>query len=121
MTRLTNKSPEALTMRQAIERAKEIGAKHTRLTHQARQLAAQGRGNDTEVAHVARGELVVPRDLQNPEVLVALRHAAAVHNIPLEVLSVGNLMNSINPATGAPEFAHSVDDQPRVPKGQGDR
>ena len=63
MTRFTNKSPEALTMRQAVERAKEINAKHARL---ARELAAKGRGDDTEVAHVARGELVVPRALQSP-------------------------------------------------------
>jgi len=105
-------------MRQAVERAKEINAKHARL---ARELAAQGRGDDTEVAHVARGELVVPRALQNPEVLAALQRAAAVHNISLETLSIGNFMNIINPETGAPEFGHSVDDQPRVPKGQGDR
>ena len=65
--RFTNSSPGALTMEQAIERAKKIYAKHRRLVQQARQLAAQGRGNDTEVAHVARSELVVPRELQTPE------------------------------------------------------
>ncbi len=35
---------------------------------QARELAAEGRGEDTEIAHLARGEFVVPRALQTPEV-----------------------------------------------------
>jgi hypothetical protein len=71
---------------------------------QAQQLAAEGRGGDTEIAHVARGELVIPRQLQNPDVLAALTRAAAAHNIPLEMLSIGNPMNRINPETGMPEF-----------------
>jgi hypothetical protein len=71
---------------------------------QSQIMALQGRHGDTKVAHVARGELVVPTALQNPEVLWALRRAAAPYNIPLEMLSVGNAMNRINPNTGAPEF-----------------
>jgi hypothetical protein len=69
-----------------------------------RKLARQGRGNDIEVAHVARGEFVIPRALQTPEVMAALSRAAAAGNVPLETLSVGNPMNSINPNTGAAEF-----------------
>ena len=71
---------------------------------QTRELAAHGRDADTEVAHVARGEYVVPQALQTPELLTALRRAAADHNIPLEMLSIGNAMNRINPTTGVPEF-----------------
>jgi hypothetical protein len=71
---------------------------------QSQIMALQGRHGDTRVAHVARGELVVPTALQSPEVLWALRRAAAPYNIPLEMLSVGNAMNRINPNTGAPEF-----------------
>jgi len=104
MTRLTNQSPEALTMRQAVERARKISAQRFRQIRQARVLAAQGRGEDTEIAHVALGELVVPRALQSPELLDALERAAVAHDIPLETLSIGNVMNRINPNTGAPEF-----------------
>jgi len=71
---------------------------------QARILALKGRGNDTEIAHVARGEIVVPVQLQNGEVLSALKKAAASYDVPLEMLRVGTAINSINPGTGAPEF-----------------
>ena len=82
----------------------------------AQKLAAQGRGEDTEIAHVARGELVLPRALQSPEVLDAIRRAAEAHDIPLDMLKVGNVMNHLNPATGAPEF--SVMDWANKLKGQ---
>lgn len=80
--------------------------KHPELANQfqARAMALQGRGSDTEVAHVARGEIVVPVQLQTPDVLGALRAAAMLHGVPVDMLRVGNALNHINPATGAPEF-----------------
>ncbi len=102
--RFHNSSPGALTIAQAIEREKKRVAEHRRQVRQARELAAQGRGNDTEIAHVTPGELVVPRQLQTPEFMAALSRAATEHNIPLEKLSIGNAKNRINPNTGAPEF-----------------
>jgi len=99
-----NASPGALTLQQSVAGAKKRRAERQRQMRQAQELAAEGRGGDTEVAHVARGELVIPRALQNPEVLAALTRAAAAHNIPLEMLSIGNAMNRINPETGMPEF-----------------
>ena len=71
---------------------------------QSRVLALQGRG-DTEVAHVTPGEIVLPKALQTSGVLGALRQAAADANIPLDQLRIGSALNSINPATGRPEFA----------------
>ncbi len=82
-----------------------VAAAPARMAH---ELAAKGRGNDTEVAHVARGELVVPQALQSPEVIAALQRAAAAHDIPLKMLSVGNALNRINPTTGAPEFSFEL-------------
>jgi hypothetical protein len=99
-----NSSPGALTMQQAIAQAKKRAAEHARQVRQAQDLAAQGRGEDTEIAHVARGEYVIPEALQTPEILAALHRAAADHGVPLERLNVGHAMNSINPNTGAPEF-----------------
>ncbi|MBY0510533.1 MAG: hypothetical protein K2P94_10345 [Rhodospirillaceae bacterium] len=99
-----NSSPGALTREQAVAQIKKRVAERHRQMQQARELAAQGRGGDTEVAHVARGELIVPLQLQSPQLIAALSRAAAYHNIPLEMLSIGNAMNSINPNTGTPEF-----------------
>jgi penicillin-insensitive murein endopeptidase len=50
---------------------------------------------------------VVPHQFQTPEFMAALNRAAAEHDIPLEMLSIGNAMNSINPNTGAAEFGIS--------------
>lgn len=99
-----NSSPGALTREQAVGLLKKKFAERQRQAQQARELAAQGRGEDTEIAHVARGELVVPWALQNPEVIAVLQRTAAAHGIPFEMLSVGSAMNRINPNTGAPEF-----------------
>lgn len=105
-----NSSPGALTMQQAIVQAKKRMAEHRRQLRQARELAAQGRGEDTDIAHVARGEYVIPEALQTPEVLAALHRAAADCGVSLERLNVGHAMNSINPNTGAPEFFSPVFD-----------
>jgi len=102
---LRNDSPEALTLQQAFEREKKrMRERQREVRRQTESLAREGRGADTEVAHLTPGELVVPRALQNPEVMAALARAAAERNIPLEMLSVGNAANRINPTTGAPEF-----------------
>ncbi len=68
--RFHNNSPGALTLEQA--RALEIKRQRER-RRQAEELAAQGRGDNTEIAHVARGEIVVPEILQTPEFLAAVR------------------------------------------------
>ena len=99
-----NSSRDALTLQQSFEREKKRSAERRKQMRQARELAAQGRGNDTEVAHVALGELVVPQALQNPEVLSALQRAAARRNVSLDMLRVGSARNHINPKTGSPEF-----------------
>jgi len=105
MTKLfRNSSPGALTLNESIELEKKREKERRKQMRQARELAAQGRGEDTEVAHVALGELVVPQALQTPELLAALRRVAAANNIPFDALRVGSAMNSRNPRTGAPEF-----------------
>lgn len=68
-------------------------------------LALRGRGGDADIAHVTAGELVVPKSLQTTDVLTALQGAAWKQNIPLERLRVGSTANTVNPATGLPEFA----------------
>ncbi len=96
-----NDSPGAKTLEQA--RAEEI-KRHRDLRRQAAEIAAQGRGEDTEIAHVALGEMMIPEMLQTPEFMAALRRAAEAEGIPIEQLRVGSRHNSINPETGAAEF-----------------
>lgn len=100
-----NASPDALTREQAVALEKKRLAERRRNKRQAEELAAQGRGGDTEIAHVTPGELVLPDALQTPELLAALRQAAADQGISLDMLRVGNAKNRFNPNTGAPEFA----------------
>ncbi|MHB1208033.1 MAG: hypothetical protein ACYCZX_20890, partial [Rhodospirillaceae bacterium] len=76
---------------------------------QARAMALQGRGGDTEVAHVTVGEIVLPKVLQTRAVLDALRQAAGGAGIPLAHLRVGSGRNSTNPQTGQPEFFDDSD------------
>ena len=42
---------------------------------QAQVLALQGRGGDTEVAHVTPGEVVIPKRMRTPELMAALARA----------------------------------------------
>jgi hypothetical protein len=79
---------------------------------QTRAMALQGRCGDTEVAHVTRGEIVLPTALQTPALLDALRQAAAAAKIPVNRLRVGSGANSLNPRTGVAEFAASPPTNP---------
>lgn len=121
MALFRNDSPGALTMEQAIarhtaylekERRRIEAAQRTKAEAKTRakkaamaeQLAAEGRGHDTEVAHVTPGEMVIPHLFQTPEVLAALSKVADAHGVPLGRFRIGDARNSINPRTGAPEF-----------------
>jgi GH24 family phage-related lysozyme (muramidase) len=80
-------------------------AQHPKLVNalQAKLLALQGRGRDTEVAHVAPGEMVIPRAMLTPEVMELITNEAQRRGIDPRRLMVGG-QGSINPATGAEEF-----------------
>ncbi|MDX2143016.1 MAG: hypothetical protein SFV19_06655 [Rhodospirillaceae bacterium] len=71
---------------------------------QAKLLALQGRGGDTEIAHVTPGEVVIPRNLQTPAVMRTLAAAAARAGIDPRRYTVGHRANSVNPRTGTGEF-----------------
>ena len=43
---------------------------------QAQVLALQGRGGDTQIAHMTPGEIVIPARLRTPEVMAAVARAA---------------------------------------------
>jgi hypothetical protein len=78
---------------------------------QGRLLALQGRSGDTEIAHVTPGEIVLPKALQTPAVLGALRQAAADADLPLAKLRMGDALNSTNPSTRLAEFFDAPQDE----------
>lgn len=76
-------------------------------------FARKGRFGDTEAAHLTKGEMVIPQQvwMANPDLA---RHAAsAISAIGADPSAyiVGHPRNSVNPKTGAREFALQYTDQ----------
>jgi len=70
-----------------------------------KEAAADGRGNDSMMAHVAKGEIVVPVDLANhPQVKQMLQKGFEALGTTMEQFTVGHEKNSRNPETGEAEF-----------------
>ena len=69
-------------------------------------MARYGRNGDTRMAHVAPGEMVVPREVlqSNPQVARGLGRAFKDVGADPRRYVVGSTDNSINPVTGKPEF-----------------
>ena len=69
-------------------------------------MANMGRYGDSQMAHVAPGEMVVPRQImQNrPEVAQGIAAAFADEGVDPRRYTVGSPNNSVNPMTGQPEF-----------------
>jgi hypothetical protein len=73
---------------------------------QADKLAEYGRNGDVYVVHAAEGETVVPIEVleANPKVKELLFGQMREMGLDPGEFIVGNELNSINPATGMPEF-----------------
>lgn len=70
-----------------------------------RRLAAMGRNGDTEIGHLTRGEVVVPRGLlRNPQLKANLADAFKRAGVPMDRYEVGGRGNSRNPRTGIREY-----------------
>lgn len=70
-------------------------------------VAQQGRGGDTMLAHVSRGEVVVPNALLDAEdafLRQLLEGVMKEYGYDPGWFTVGHELNSINPETGLPEF-----------------
>lgn len=69
--------------------------------------ASKGRGGDTVVGHLTRGEVVVPRQLidRSPELRDMLKATFKANGGSMDEFTVGHEMNKINPQTKQPEFA----------------
>jgi hypothetical protein len=71
---------------------------------QADVLALRGRGGNNRVVHVKPGEILVPRQLQTPALMVLLADAARAAGIDPDRLRIGSSRNATNPFTGQAEF-----------------
>lgn len=69
-----------------------------------KEIAAKGRYGDTELAHVARGEVIVPTDVNDDDLMDAIKKAFKKKKVPLERYIVGTKLNSRNPETGMTEY-----------------
>lgn len=66
--------------------------------------AALGRGGDSMMGHLTPGEAVIPAGSMTPKLWAAYQEALDRQGMAPEQYVVGSGQNSINPATGQPEF-----------------
>jgi hypothetical protein len=73
---------------------------------EADMLADQGRFGDAEMAHVARGDFVIPKDIvdEHPEFLTKLQKIFQDRDDDYRTHMVGSGFERRNPQTGSPEF-----------------
>ena len=73
-------------------------------------LASQGRYGDQMMAHVAPGEVILPKKLvADPELKKQLEELYEKFGVTMDQYTVGNEANSINPNTGIMEFGFLSD------------
>ncbi|MEQ8510753.1 MAG: hypothetical protein RIB43_17255 [Rhodospirillaceae bacterium] len=104
----TNPQRQAKLVRRIKTRlAKANLSRHGELVQhiEAKLLALQGRGGDTELAHLTPGEMIVPPQLQTPEVVRALQQAAHNAGIDMRRYTAGSPASSVNPETGLEEYS----------------
>lgn len=69
------------------------------------QMAAMGRMGDNTVAHMTKGEIGVPPQVQTPKVLATLKKAFENKHVPPQNFVAGSPTQQHNPSTGAPEMS----------------
>lgn len=67
-------------------------------------IAGKGRMGDDTLAHVGTGELMIPPELQTPELLAMFSQIAMQAGLDPARYVVGTSKNSVNPETGKLEF-----------------
>ena len=79
-------------------------------------LAKQGRNGDTHMVHAQTGELNIPTRVQTPALMDALHKVFHSHGLNMHQFIVGHPDGSVNPSTGAQEFAGvSINQNQSVP------
>lgn len=70
------------------------------MNEELNKAEASGRGGDSFLGHLSPGDTVIPRGMMQPEWREFLQN-----HFDVDVYTVGNEKNSLNPFTGLPEFA----------------
>lgn len=68
------------------------------------QAAGEGRATDNFMGHLTKGEIVIPVELQTPELVSKLAEVFSANGGDIDEFTVGSQKNKINPKTGQPEF-----------------
>ncbi|MEQ8510649.1 MAG: hypothetical protein RIB43_16720 [Rhodospirillaceae bacterium] len=113
-TSATDPQRQAKLVRRTKARlAKANLSRHDELVQhiEAKLLALQGRGGDTELAHLTPGEMIVPPQLQTAEVVRALQQAAHTAGIDMAQYTAGSQASRMNPETGLEEFSVECADE----------
>lgn len=69
------------------------------------QMAQSGRLGDNTIAHMTKGEIGVPPQVQTPKVLAVLKEAFRQKHANPAAFVAGSPQQRTNPATGAPEMS----------------
>jgi hypothetical protein len=72
-------------------------------------LAAQGEGGDRLMGHLTPGDVVIPKEIQTPQLKAALQKLFSHHKIDSNEFTAGHPKNKRNKKTGAPEFDVSTE------------
>jgi len=69
-------------------------------------MGQMGRYGDNTMAHVSTGEMIVPQEVldKRPDLKTGIMAALSQEGLNPDRYTVGSGINSINPATGQPEF-----------------
>jgi hypothetical protein len=67
-------------------------------------ISEAGRDSDTVIGHLTLGEIVVPLELLDEDMLGILSELFSENGISMNEFTVGDERNKINPETGNPEF-----------------
>lgn len=67
-------------------------------------MKQHGRNGDTELGHLAKGELVIPTELQSIDFFDTIKDAFTNAGVDINRYIVGDDANSINPVTGYSEY-----------------
>tara|TARA_R100000149_G_C5866625_1_gene131262 strand:- start:104 stop:1414 length:1311 start_codon:yes stop_codon:yes gene_type:complete len=101
-------SPDEIKQIEALEAREQFGGSGiANFEEVASRMASYGRFGDDTVAHLQKGEVIVPRALieQNPKLKESIfDHLRELGIEDPERYVVGSSANSINPDTGMPEF-----------------
>lgn len=69
------------------------------------EMAAMGRAGDSLIAHLTPGEITIPKQIQSPELLAAIKAAFLKAGANPGQFVAGSPQASTNPNTGAEEFS----------------